>query len=106
LALKPAPLEQLIGLLKAESDKACLNGRPVALLTDGSLRRPLRQSIVRALPDLHVIAYAEIPGDMLIEPLAMLRRDQVFGDDDTGDGSPGTTVPDHPQASQPQPAAA
>jgi flagellar biosynthesis protein FlhA len=86
LALTPAPLERLIGALKTESHKACLSGGPVALLTDSSLRRALRQSIVRALPDLHVIAYSEIPGDLLIEPLAMMRHEQVFADD-AGGGS-------------------
>ncbi len=78
MALQPANLEKLIGELNGEWRKACVQGLPLALLADGSIRRLLRQAIVRALPDLAVVAYHEVPGDLLIEPVAMLRLGDVF----------------------------
>ncbi|HUS39666.1 MAG TPA: flagellar biosynthesis protein FlhA, partial [Pirellulales bacterium] len=77
LSLPPAALERLIGLLSDEWQKSSLEGPPAALLTDGSLRRPTRHAIARALPDLAVIAYNEIPVDMMIEPVAILSADSI-----------------------------
>ena len=51
--------------------------RGVALLVDGALRRPLRDLLVRPLPDLSVLAYAEVPGDMLLEADATIRFEEV-----------------------------
>jgi hypothetical protein len=47
-------------------------------LTDRSLRKPVRHAILRALPDLGVISYGEVPGDVLIEPVEMVRFEDVF----------------------------
>ena len=80
LALDPTRLEQLILKLGEESRKSGARGQDVALLTDGSLRRPLRQILARSLPDLSVIAYQEIPSDLLLQPAAMIRpEDLVVG---------------------------
>ncbi len=57
--------------------KASARGQEVALLTDGSLRRPLRHALMRGLPDLAVIAYQEVPGDLLLEPVAMLKPEDL-----------------------------
>ena len=48
------------------------------MLVDGSLRRPVRRSVERAVQELAVVSYAEIPTDLIIEPVAMLRLAEVF----------------------------
>jgi flagellar biosynthesis protein FlhA len=95
LALPPGPLEKLLGGLSAEWGKACLQGRPVALVVEGHIRRLVRQTILRPLSDLAVIAVNEIPGDLLIETVAMLRLGEVFVAATTGAG-PRTEQPNKP----------
>jgi len=77
LILDPSRLEKLVFRLADEWRKATAAGKDTALLTDSLLRRPLRQTIVRALPDLSVIAYQEIPSDMLLEPLALIKSEDL-----------------------------
>jgi flagellar biosynthesis protein FlhA len=77
LALDPGRLEKLIVFLLNEYRKASARGQDVALLTDTSLRRPLRHALIRGLPDLAVIAYQEVPGDLLLEPVAMLKPEDL-----------------------------
>jgi flagellar biosynthesis protein FlhA len=55
-----------------------MQDEPLALLTDRSLRRLVRRAIDRSLPELSVIAYTEIPSDLMIEPVAMVRPEDVF----------------------------
>ena len=78
LSLQPAQLERFIGMLSEQWQKAVAAGHEVALLTDGSLRRAIRLGVERALPELPVMAYKEIPRDLLIHPTAMLRASDVF----------------------------
>ena len=63
--------------LPAEWRKATAKGQEVALLADASLRRPLRQAVARSLPDLAVVAYQEVPGDLLLEPAALIKPEDV-----------------------------
>jgi flagellar biosynthesis protein FlhA len=77
LLLDPQRLERLTLKLAAESRQALARGLEVALLCDASLRRPLRQALVRSLPDLAVIAYQEIPADILMEPVAVIRPEDI-----------------------------
>jgi flagellar biosynthesis protein FlhA len=77
LALEPSRLEQLILRLGEESRKAGTRGQDVALLTDSSMRRQLRHVLARSLPDLAVIAYQEIPSDLLLQPAAMIRPEDL-----------------------------
>jgi flagellar biosynthesis protein FlhA len=77
LALEPAKLEKLIVRLANEWRKGSAAGKDVALLADGVLRRPLRNAIVRSLSDLAVIAYQEIPNDLLLESEALVRLEDV-----------------------------
>jgi flagellar biosynthesis protein FlhA len=78
LVLDPARLEKLIIRLGDEWRKASARGQEVALLTDTSLRRMVRQALSRALPDLAVLAYQEIPNDLLLEPVALLKLEDVM----------------------------
>jgi flagellar biosynthesis protein FlhA len=79
LVLEPARLEKLIVRLATEFRKASARGQEVALLADTSLRRPLRQALGRALPDLAVVAYPEVPNNLLLQPVAMIKLDDVAG---------------------------
>jgi flagellar biosynthesis protein FlhA len=77
LVLEPVRMEQVIVRLANEWRKASAAGKEVALLTDVSLRRPMRQTIVRSLPDLAVIAYQEVPSDLMLEPAALIRPEDL-----------------------------
>jgi flagellar biosynthesis protein FlhA len=77
LSMEPAKMEQLVMRLAGEMRKAMTRRQEVALLCDASLRRPLRQSLVRSLGDLPVVAYQEIPTDMLMEPFSFIRPEDL-----------------------------
>jgi flagellar biosynthesis protein FlhA len=70
-------LEQLTMRLKAEQERAAARGFEVALLGDSSIRRAVRNALARALNDLAVISYQEIPTDMLMEPVAVIRPEEL-----------------------------
>jgi flagellar biosynthesis protein FlhA len=72
-------LEKLVGQLRQQWEPLQMKDRDVAVLTDNSLRRPLRRLIERALPDLACIAYTEIPGSMMIDPVSIIRLATVYG---------------------------
>jgi flagellar biosynthesis protein FlhA len=86
LGLDPARLEQLTLRLAAEVRKATARGQEVALLCDASLRRAVRHALARALHDLVVIAYQEIPTDLLMEPVAVIRPEDLIS------GTPSTVA--------------
>jgi flagellar biosynthesis protein FlhA len=77
LVLDPPRLEKLVLRLANEWRKAGARGLDVALLTDASLRRTMRQALARSLPDLAVIAYQEVPNDLVLEPIAMLKPEDI-----------------------------
>ena len=75
--LEPLRLEKLVVALANAWRKAQIGGKEVALLTDASLRRPMRNVLVRSLADLSVIAYQEIPPDIGLQPVALIRPEDV-----------------------------
>ncbi len=77
LVLDPSRLEQLTLKLMTEVRRAAARGQDVALLCDTSLRRALHNSLSRTLPDLAVIAYQEIPADLLMDPVAVIRPEDL-----------------------------
>ncbi len=79
LVLDPSRLEQLIMKLSNEMRKANARGIDVALLCDSSLRRALRHAVARSLSDLSLISYQEIPTDLLMEPVAIIRPEDLVG---------------------------
>ncbi len=79
LTIDPARLEKMIVFLLNEWRKATARGQDIAFLTDGSLRRPLRHALMRSMPDLAVIAFQEVPGDLLLEPVAMIKPEDLAG---------------------------
>src|SRR5436189_4249057 len=78
LVLEPSRLEKLMVRMANEWRKATANGVDVALLTDVTLRRALRQTIVRSLPDLAVVAYQEVPSDLLLDPAALIKPEDLL----------------------------
>ncbi|MBI1831964.1 MAG: FHIPEP family type III secretion protein, partial [Planctomycetes bacterium] len=79
LIIDPGRLEKLIVLLANAWRKGLLEGREVALLTDGSVRKPLRNALVRTLSDLSVIAYQEVPADFGLQVIALIRPEDLNG---------------------------
>jgi hypothetical protein len=45
---------------------------------DRKLRRPLKKLLARALPDLGTLSYAEVPADMMLNPIGMAQFAAVF----------------------------
>ena len=77
LAIDPVRLERLILRLASEWRKWTARGQEMAILTDTTLRRPLRHALARSLPDLAVVAYPEVPNNLLLEPVAMLKPEDL-----------------------------
>jgi flagellar biosynthesis protein FlhA len=77
LVLDPVRLEKLVMRLATEQRKANARGQEVALLTDAGLRRTMRQALARSLPELSVIAYQEVPSDLLLDAAAMLKPEDL-----------------------------
>jgi flagellar biosynthesis protein FlhA len=77
LVLDTARLEKLVMRLAEDWRKATTKGQDVAVLVDGSLRRPLRQALSRSLADLAVIAYQEVPGDLLLSAQSMIKSEDI-----------------------------
>ncbi|MCA9152920.1 MAG: FHIPEP family type III secretion protein, partial [Planctomycetales bacterium] len=77
-------MERLVSSLNSKWEKAQLDSREVTVLTDGELRRPLRMTIERAVPELAVTAYAEVPSDLSLDIREIIKMDEVFKKDNAG----------------------
>ena len=51
----------------------------MTLLVDSQLRRPVRQMLSRGLQDLSVIAYTEVPNDVMLEATTIVKREDIYG---------------------------
>ncbi|MGE3998893.1 MAG: FHIPEP family type III secretion protein, partial [Planctomycetaceae bacterium] len=78
LLLGAHPLEKLLEQLGRHTADAGRRQQSLALLTDPVLRRPLSRILSRAIPELGVISYAEIPSNLSLVPVAMIRLEEVF----------------------------
>ena len=85
LAMSPHALERLVKLLQSKWETSRIKDEPAAVLVDSSIRQPMRQTIARSLPDLSVIAYSEVPSDLLIESVSLVRYAEII------DGADSTT---------------
>ena len=56
-----------------------------ALLVDGSIRYSVWKHLARPFPGVRVIAYQEIPADLILEPVHMIRLEELTGQQDVGD---------------------
>ncbi len=79
LAIPPDALEALIVRLAAALREASQQQVEVALLVDSSIRRPIRHLLSRGLPDLSIIAFTEVPNDVMLEAAAIIKREEIFG---------------------------
>lgn len=79
LAIPPDALEALIVRLATALRDTSQQQLDVTLLVDSQIRRPIRQLLSRGLPDLSVIAFSEVPNDVLLEAAAIIKREEIFG---------------------------
>ena len=93
LTLDPAELERFVTALSEHWRKANTAGHEVALLCDAPLRRPIRRAVERALNELSVIAYNEVPTDTQIHAVGMIRHEDVLR---PAPAAPSTAPAGHP----------
>ena len=99
LAIGPGALSRMIEMVLATMTESKRTHQPLALLVDQKLRRPLKSVLTRPAPDLAIIAYQELPGDLSIETAAILPCDHIMGDDlknDAGGAPAAGATPDAP----------
>ena len=78
IAMQPEQLANLVDKFKSAWELASMQNGTTAILVDSSLRLPLRQTVHRSLPQVSIISYSEIPHDLLIEPVTVIRHEDVF----------------------------
>ncbi|HVJ68199.1 MAG TPA: flagellar biosynthesis protein FlhA [Caulifigura sp.] len=78
LALDGKRLERLLEEIGEHWRAAARQRVEVALIMDRKLRRPLKKLLARALPDLGTLSYAEVPADMMLNPIGMAQFAAVF----------------------------
>jgi flagellar biosynthesis protein FlhA len=78
IAMQPDQLSKLVDKFKQAWELSSMKNEPAAVLVDSSIRRALRQTVHRSLPQVAIIAYNEIPGDLLIDPVAIVQDQDVF----------------------------
>lgn len=79
IGMQPDHLAKLVDKYKQAWELASMKNEPAAVLVDSTLRRAMRQTVHRSLPQVSIIAYNEIPGDLLIEPISIVRDTDIFG---------------------------
>lgn len=81
IAMQPEQLANLVDKCKSAWELASMRNEPTAILVDSSLRVAMRQTVQRSLPQISIISYSEIPCDLMIEPVCVVRDDEIFGAD-------------------------
>ena len=81
IALGAKELERFNTLLANGLREAQTQEGAIAMLVDKPLRRALRATIARTLPEIAVLSYKEIPTNMQIAPLAIFKYEQVLKED-------------------------
>jgi len=79
LALGAGPLTRLIEAVGKAAKDSERRQQPLALLVDQKVRRPLKRLLARTTPDVGVIAYQEVPNDLIIDSAVMLQYDDIIG---------------------------
>lgn len=79
IILQNPGLENLLAGLHGEITRAANEGRTLAILTDRTLRRPVRTLLERSLPDTPVVAFHEVPSDIAIDISSVLKFEPIFG---------------------------
>ncbi len=84
IPLPPKPLQRLIEQIRKQWEIAVMKNQPAAIIVDASIRRPLRRTIFRSVPEVAILAYNEIPNSALIQPAGFIRASDVFEDERPG----------------------
>ncbi|MCA9215888.1 MAG: FHIPEP family type III secretion protein [Planctomycetales bacterium] len=82
IVLPHTALQQLMSVLHDTVTHATQSGKEVALLTDKSLRRSIRQLLERSLPDLAVVTINEVPSDITIDISNVIKYESIFNKQD------------------------
>ena len=82
IAISPKSLEAFVTRVQEEWETNQLKDQSVALLVDSAIRSPLRKSIYRSLKDVKVVAYSEVPDNLVINAKRVIRFDEVVSDDE------------------------
>ncbi len=72
LVVEPELLRRLLATVATEMERAASAGHQPVMLCSQRVRRPLRRLLERALPNLPVIAYAEVSGETEVEAVGMV----------------------------------
>ena len=81
LAVGPGPLSKLIEAVRDAVTDSERTHQSLALLVDQKLRRPLKKILARPTPELPIIAYQELPGDMNVQTVAILPYEPIMGEE-------------------------
>ncbi len=73
LALDPAQAQQIVKSVQAAVEDATVRGFKAVILTNPAIRRHLSKLIERFLPDVSVLSHAEIPGNIRLESIGVVR---------------------------------
>ncbi|MEZ6123453.1 MAG: flagellar biosynthesis protein FlhA [Planctomycetaceae bacterium] len=77
LALAPDAVESLVKAIGTHWQNSVRLNLPLAMLSDRILRRPLRRLLGSAAPHLGIISYQELPEELSLEPVAVIRLSDV-----------------------------
>jgi flagellar biosynthesis protein FlhA len=78
MAIQPDAFETLIVKLATSLRDAGHKGVEVCLLVDSQLRRSLKNALARGLPDLTIVAFPEVPNDVLLEAEFVIKKDEIY----------------------------
>ncbi|MCH9609432.1 MAG: Flagellar biosynthesis protein FlhA [Chlamydiales bacterium] len=76
--LRPQTVEKMTEELKQISEKVLKEGVDPVVLTDGKSRLRLKKLIEAKLPDLPVLAYGEVSGDVSVETIGTIKTDVLL----------------------------
>ncbi len=73
LALDPANAQRIIQAIQKGVEEATQRGFQAVILTNPAIRRHLRKLIERFVPDVTVLSHSEIPSNVKLESVAIIR---------------------------------
>lgn len=88
IVLRPDQLERLIMEVQAKWEASRLKNQTAALLVDSSIRLPMNRTIYRSLQEVSVVAYSEVPTDLRIESVGVIRYEDVLGGGEPSSANP------------------
>ena len=77
LALSPDAVESLTKVVTEHWQNSVRVNQPLAVLSDRTLRRPLRRLLSNLAPQMGVVSYQELPEELGLDPVAVIRSTDV-----------------------------